>query len=88
MDWTVILPEFLKQGAGYVIAAIFIWISYMLYKENRVLNKELRDEQKANTTQAWTALGAAKDAGQAQTDAMKQLKEIVETAILRGGRAK
>lgn len=86
MDFSVILPELLKQGAGYVIAAVFAWFSWQLYKENRQNYKDQLISQKADTDKAWAALNASASAQQAGAEAMKQLKEVVDTAILKGGR--
>lgn len=87
MDFTTVVPELIKQGAGYVMAAFFGWFAWQLYKENQQNYKDQIAAQKediAKMHQAFAASTAAQDSG---TEAMKQLKAVVETAVIaKGGR--
>lgn len=82
MDWTSVMPELLKQGTGYVLAAFIGWFAWQLYKENRQVYKDQLASQKTDIERMQTAFAAATAAQTASTDAMKQLKEVVETAVI------
>jgi len=87
MDWSTVIPEFLKQGAGYTIAAVFGWFAWQLYKENRQNYKDQNAALRVDIDKMTTALGASTAAQNGTIEAMKQLKEVVETAVItKGGR--
>lgn len=87
MDWTLVLPEFLKQGSGYVLAAFIGWFTWQLYKENRQLYRDRLTEGRADTQKMADALNLAVEAQKVGTTAMVELRKVVEAAIVtRGGR--
>lgn len=87
MDFTPIIPELIKQGAGYVMASFFAWFAWQLYKENRQNYKDQILTGRADVEKMQVALGAATTAQNAGTEAMKQLQKVVEAAVLtKGGR--
>lgn len=85
MDELQGLASILEKGGLTAALAISLFVNYMFYKELRTGEKERRIETKADSDKAWAALTAAATAGHVQADAMRQLKEIIDTAILRGG---
>lgn len=80
------LSVLLEKGILGIFLAGSLWVNWMFYKEIRSGEKERRAETKADSDRAWAALNATAATGQAQAGAMLQLKEVVETAILKGGR--
>lgn len=80
------LVDLLASGGLPAILAISLWVNYMFYKEIRLNERERRVETKADNDKAWAALMAGAEAQKETTSAMRQLKEVIETAILKGGR--
>lgn len=85
MDISVLFSKFADQGVLGIICGLAIYGCVALYKEVRTLMKESKEETKASTDKAWTALNAATEVQRAGNEAIKQLKEIVDAAILKGG---
>jgi hypothetical protein len=83
MDWAPVIPELIKQGGGYVMAAFFGWFAWQLYKENKQNYKDNNAATRADLEKTLAAFAASTAAQNAGTEAMKQLKEVIETAVLK-----
>jgi len=77
-----IVQELLKLGLPGVVLVVLGWFAWQLYKENRQVSKDRLTDSRADTDKAWAALNAAAAAQQSTADAMRQLKEVIDTAIL------
>lgn len=86
MDELTGIATLLEKGGMAAALALSLFVNYKFYMEIRTGEKERRAEAKADTDRAWTVLNTNAAAGQAQANAMLQLKEVIETAILKGGR--